>query len=56
MPFQEEPLPVTGKKIFDKSGNFVSVKVVKGGAAPDDLHGVDVVSGGTITSNGKKDL
>ena len=26
-----------GKKIFDESGNFVSVKVVKGGAAPEDL-------------------
>ena len=26
-----------GKKIFDNSGKFVSVKVVKGGAAPEDL-------------------
>jgi Na+-transporting NADH:ubiquinone oxidoreductase subunit C len=45
-----------GKKIFDKSGNFISVKVLKGGAAPDDLHGVDAVSGGTITSNGVTEM
>jgi hypothetical protein len=25
---------------------------VKGGAAEDDMHGVDAISGGTITSNG----
>jgi len=30
----------------------VSVKVVKGGADTDDLHGVDAISGGTITSKG----
>ncbi len=45
-----------GKKIFDESGNFVSVKVVKGGAAPEDLHGVDAISGGTITSNGVTEM
>lgn len=45
-----------GKKIFDNSGNFVSVKVVKGGASPEDLHGVDAVSGGTITSNGVTEM
>lgn len=45
-----------GEKIFDKSGNFVSVKVVKGGAAPEDVHGVDAVSGGTITSNGVTEM
>ncbi|WP_418263028.1 NADH:ubiquinone reductase (Na(+)-transporting) subunit C [Flavobacterium faecale] len=41
-----------GKKIFDESGKFVSVSVVKGGAKPDDLHSVDAVSGATITSDG----
>jgi len=41
-----------GKKIFDESGNFTSVKVVKGGARPEDLHAVDAISGGTITSDG----
>ena len=44
-----------GKKIFDKSGdfsadNFVSVKTVKGGSKEGDIHGVDAISGGTITS------
>ena len=45
-----------GKKIFDESGNFVSVKLIKGGAAPENLHGVDAVSGGTITSNGVSEM
>ena len=45
-----------GKKILDESGNFVSVKVIKGGAAPNDIHGVDAVSGGTITSNGVTEM
>jgi len=44
--------PFTGKKIFDDNGNFVSIQVVKGGASPDDIHGVDAISGGTITSKG----
>jgi Na+-transporting NADH:ubiquinone oxidoreductase subunit C len=39
-----------GKKIFDDAGNFTSVRDVKGGAAPDDPHAVDAISGGTITS------
>lgn len=42
----------TGKEIFDESGNLQSVRVVKGGAPPDDPHAVDGISGGTITSNG----
>ncbi len=46
----------TGKKIFDKEGNFVSVKTVKGGADPGDLQGVDAVSGATITSNGVSEM
>jgi Na+-transporting NADH:ubiquinone oxidoreductase subunit C len=45
-----------GKKIFDETGNFVSVKLVKGGAAPQDIHGVDAVSGGTITSDGVSEM
>ena len=44
------------KKIFDKEGNFVSVTVIKGGAAPGNLHGVDAVSGGTVTSNGVTEM
>ena len=45
-----------GKQLFDTTGTFVSVKVKKGGAAPDDIHGVDAISGGTITSNGVNDM
>ncbi|HNV96444.1 MAG TPA: NADH:ubiquinone reductase (Na(+)-transporting) subunit C [Bacteroidales bacterium] len=41
-----------GKKLFDETGNFVSIKAVKGGADKNDTHGVDAISGGTITSNG----
>lgn len=44
-----------GKTIFDDEGNFVSVKVVKGGVANSNInpeHGVDAISGGTITSDG----
>jgi Na+-transporting NADH:ubiquinone oxidoreductase subunit C len=44
-----------GKQIFS-NGKFVSVSVVKGGARPDDPHGVDAVSGGTITSQGLEDM
>ena len=44
-----------GKTIFDDSYNFKSIKVVKGGAATmptaEQIHGVDGISGGTITSN-----
>ena len=45
-----------GKKILDDTGNFVSVHLIKGGAAPDDPHGVDAVSGGTITSGGVNEM
>lgn len=41
-----------GKKIFNDKGDFVSVKAIKGGAKPDDLHGVDAISGGTLTCDG----
>lgn len=45
-----------GKKIFDKKGNFTSIKVVKGGVKilpkAEQIHGVDAISGGTITSKG----
>jgi Na+-transporting NADH:ubiquinone oxidoreductase subunit C len=40
-----------GKKIFENE-KFVSIGVIKGGAKPEDLHGVDAISGGTITSKG----
>jgi len=47
--FQE---PFDGKQIFDAIGKFVSIGVLKGGALPDDIHNVDGISGGTITSKG----
>ncbi|MCU0456272.1 MAG: NADH:ubiquinone reductase (Na(+)-transporting) subunit C [Bacteroidales bacterium] len=40
-----------GKKLFEND-KFVSIMVHKGGADPSDLHGVDAISGGTITSKG----
>lgn len=40
-----------GKKIYE-NGGFTSVQVVKGGAKENDPHGVDAISGGTITSKG----
>jgi Na+-transporting NADH:ubiquinone oxidoreductase subunit C len=55
--FQEQFI---GKKIFDENGNFSSIQVVKGGAkmlpASQQIHGVDAISGGTITSNGVTDM
>jgi Na+-transporting NADH:ubiquinone oxidoreductase subunit C len=40
-----------GKKLFE-NGKFVSVGVIKGGTESDNPHGVDAISGGTITSKG----
>ena len=49
-----------GKKIFDDNGQFKSIKVVKGGIGTmpesERIHGVDAISGGTITSNGVNDM
>lgn len=48
------------KKIFDENGVFQSVKVVKGGVAnQSDVateHGVDGISGSTLTCNGVSDM
>jgi Na+-transporting NADH:ubiquinone oxidoreductase subunit C len=45
-----------GKQIFEPDGEFTSIAVVKGGVQtmpPDrQIHGVDAISGGTITSEG----
>ena len=38
-----------GKTIFE-GDNMVSISVVKGGVPEGDMHGVDAISGGTITS------
>lgn len=50
--FQE---PFVGKTIFEDR-KFTSIKVVKGGAKEGDSHGVDGISGGTITSDGVTDM
>jgi len=48
-PFQNQFI---NKTIMNEKGEFVSVMVVKGGAPDTDKHGVDAISGGTITSKG----
>jgi Na+-transporting NADH:ubiquinone oxidoreductase subunit C len=45
-----------GKKIMDESGKFISVRVIKGGAKDNDEHGVDAVSGATVTSDGVSEM
>ena len=40
-----------GKKIYNEAGE-VKANLVKGGAKADDIHGVDALSGATLTSNG----
>lgn len=49
------PAQFVGKKLFDESGAFVSVKVVKGGVS-EGLHDVDAISGATITSVGVEEM
>lgn len=39
-------------KKLHEDGKYVSIRVVKGGTTDDDPHGVDAISGGTITSKG----
>lgn len=46
------PERFVGKKIYDNSGKYVSVKVQKGGADPEDVHAVDGISGATVTADG----
>lgn len=52
-PFQQQ---FVGKLIFDEEGNYTPIKAVKGGAPDDDMHAVDAISGGTITSNGVNEM
>jgi Na+-transporting NADH:ubiquinone oxidoreductase subunit C len=52
-PFFEDPF--SGKSIFDRE-ELKSIKVIKGGAAEDNMYGVDGISGGTITSDGVTDM
>ncbi len=45
----------SGKKIYDEDGTFRSVGVYKGDNS-NNIHGVDIISGGTITSNGVSNM
>lgn len=47
-----------GKKLFDKNGDFVSVRVLKRGKEPEiaDENRVDAISGATITSRGVDEM
>ena len=47
--------PFAGKAIFDGE-EFKSITVIKGGATEGDMHAVDGISGGTITSDGVTDM
>ena len=51
--FQEKFI---GKKILDEAGNFVSVKVIKGNKGSGNIHGVDAMSGATVTSDGVSEM
>lgn len=44
------------KKILNESKEFVSVQVTKAANAADEMHEVDAISGGTITSNGVSNM
>ena len=45
-----------GKKILDEAGKYVSVKVLKGNNSSNNIHGVDAMSGATITSDGVSEM
>jgi Na+-transporting NADH:ubiquinone oxidoreductase subunit C len=45
-------IPFRDRMIFDRQGQFTSIKVVKGGKDPSAINQVDAISGGTITSKG----
>jgi Na+-transporting NADH:ubiquinone oxidoreductase subunit C len=40
-----------GQQLFDPQGH-PAIRIIKGGAQPGDIHGVDALSGATLTSNG----
>lgn len=44
--------PFIGKQIFEDSTRFVSIQVLKGENTTNNIHAVDAISGGTITSKG----
>jgi Na+-transporting NADH:ubiquinone oxidoreductase subunit C len=48
--------PFEGKTIADETGAFKGITVYKGGSQTADPHGVDGISGGTITSQGVDEM
>lgn len=56
-PFQDQ---FKDKQIFDEKDTLTSVSIVKGGIKNSTtikpIHGVDAITGGTITSNGTNDM
>lgn len=53
-PFEDQFI---GKQIFNKEGRFVSIDLLKGkGSSAGNPYAVDAVSGGTLTSNGVKEM
>ena len=49
-------LPFKGKRIKNNLGEFISIEVKKGGAEEGNMHQVDGITGGTITSDGVSDM
>lgn len=45
-----------GEKIYNDAGEYVSVDIVKGGADPADINGVDAISGATVTCVGAAEM
>lgn len=45
-----------GKKIYDTTGKYTSVDVVKGGAEKGNVHEVDGISGATVTADGVDEM
>ncbi len=45
-----------GKTITEEDGSYTGIKVYKGGSGTTDPHGVDGISGGTITSDGVSEM
>jgi Na+-transporting NADH:ubiquinone oxidoreductase subunit C len=48
-------IPFVGKTINDPQGNYVSIRMVKGGIK-DAAHEIDAISGATITSDGVNEM
>ncbi len=44
------------KKLYNEAGEYVSVSIIKTGAKDSDPHGVDGISGATVTANGVDEM